>query len=191
MPIFNIVKENSNSISNWVSIAESIFTILAIIIGGIWTYIMFIKKRERYPRANISHKLYKCLLEDNLLIHLTVTIENISSVLMTIKSGEVRICQILPVPQSIKELIDETSDIVKKNANEAPWPEMSIREFLEDKKPIEIEPKEIDCLHFDFIIPKNVELIEVYSHLENIKKPKKEIGWNTTTLHKVEEITNE
>jgi hypothetical protein len=36
---------------------QSIVTIFAIIIGGIWTYRSFIKKREGIPKVILEHKI--------------------------------------------------------------------------------------------------------------------------------------
>ncbi|MCX6279849.1 MAG: hypothetical protein NT004_17405 [Bacteroidetes bacterium] len=38
----------------WVDIIQAGFTIAAMIVGGIWTYRMFIKKREHFPGINLS-----------------------------------------------------------------------------------------------------------------------------------------
>lgn len=44
-------------------ILESALTGIAIIVGGFWTYKMFVKKREKYPRASINH----CIIEKILI----------------------------------------------------------------------------------------------------------------------------
>jgi len=46
---------------------------------------------------------------------------------------------------------------------------------------MELEPGETEQIDFDFIIPP-LEVIEVYSHVNNEQKRKKEIGWNLTTV---------
>ena len=47
-----------------VDIIQGLVTIAAIIIGGIWTYNVFIKERREYPHANIEQKITHLALSD-------------------------------------------------------------------------------------------------------------------------------
>ena len=40
-----------------ITLAKDVLTGAAIILGGIWTYMLFIRTRQKYPRANITHGL--------------------------------------------------------------------------------------------------------------------------------------
>ncbi len=97
---------------NLIQNIESVLTIAAILIGGIWTYILFIKNREKYPKADLSQIIQKIDLDDELLIRLTIVIKNVGRVKLPIKSGEVRLQHIKPSNSLIADAIKN----FKKNA---------------------------------------------------------------------------
>jgi hypothetical protein len=37
---------------------ESIVTAGGIVAAGVWTYLIFVKRRQRFPRATVSHQTY-------------------------------------------------------------------------------------------------------------------------------------
>ena len=47
----------------------------------------------------------------------------------------------------------------------------------------EIEPGEADEFIFDFVIDADVAKVQFYSHVENVKKFKRNVGWNTTIIY--------
>jgi len=84
------------------SLLESFFKIAAILFGGYWSYMLFIKKRQKYPRACISHKLDQYSITDGKkLLHLTLNVQNCGEVLLSLIGGEVRLFQMLPVNQGL------------------------------------------------------------------------------------------
>ncbi len=48
-------ENRTQKIKDIAQIAQSIVTILALIVGGIWTYNVFIVQREDVPQLNIKH----------------------------------------------------------------------------------------------------------------------------------------
>ena len=88
---------------------QAVCTIGAILVGGWWTYTLFVENRKDYPRAKISHHiLYRGLginkdaRTDTRLVHVTVTVANTGEVLVTLANSEVRVQQILPCPRTSK-----------------------------------------------------------------------------------------
>src|SRR5260370_19913342 len=98
-----------SEIKDIATIAQSAATVIAIILGGWWTYSRFLKKREPYPRVKIEHHIfYKSIIKGKMLLSLGITISNIGNVWIRLESGEVKVSQILP-PR------DELLDIIKGN----------------------------------------------------------------------------
>lgn len=162
---------------------ESIITITAIIIGGLWTYLLFIHNRQKFPRANIRQEISNFTLNENYnILHLNLVIENLGNVLIEIREIEVRVKQVLPIQESMKPLISEKMNI--ENIPEIDWPELTKKKNDLEKNLYEVEPGETDSLSYDFVIDKYLELVEIYSHVINIKK-KKEIGWTCTDYHEI------
>lgn len=170
----------------FIQAAESIATILALIIGAIWTYKLFIQNRQKYPRANLHQEITHFKLPDNkFLIHVSLIIENIGNVLIQVQSIEVRLLQVFPFPPENLAQVKKCSDATDKNQSEIDWPQLDCKQIEIGKTSYEIEPGEIDVYHFDFIVKEPVNVVEIYSHVVNIKKKKKDIGWTCTILHEL------
>lgn len=168
-------------------IGQSAVTIIAIILGGCWTYRLFIKKRESYPRANVENEISHYDLNSNLfLLHVKVKIKNIGDVLLSIKEMEIRVQQILPIHNEISGSINISNKVKTREKDEIPWPMLDGKIQNYESKLYEIEPGESDESPFDFIIDKNLEVIEVYSYFQNIKKEERDLGWGCTSIYKLE-----
>jgi hypothetical protein len=159
---------------------QSLATIAAIIGGGIW----FLSRRQRYPRADVTHNItHKVLPDGKLLLHVAVRISNKGEVLLTLISGITRVQQMLPLSSSVVESINEGLDPVKKGQTEIEWPPLYSRESEWKEGKLEIEPGESDHINHDFILEAGVQTVEVYTYFKNAMKSGKEIGWQLTTVY--------
>lgn len=164
---------------------ESLVTAIGIVVAGIWTYSLFVKNRLDKPSAKISHKVeYRRIPENEILIHVAVHVANTSDVLLRIVSGEVRVTPMLPMADEILGRLHQWEDMTKEGEGEIHWPGRKTYKIDWVSKSRQIEPKEDDTFHFDFVLDRSVSTFQVYSYIENTEK--KTIGWNTTTLHDIE-----
>ena len=84
-----------------VSSFESLATVLAMLIGGIWVYILFFHRRSHRPRADLVIKSEHCLLDDGKrLLHVSVCLANKGETIMKLDHMFVRISKVLPTPDS-------------------------------------------------------------------------------------------
>lgn len=172
----------------FLDVIQAVITIAAIVIGGFWGYILFNQNRQRYPRASISHHVtHKPIADGKLLLHVTVIITNLSNVLLSLVTLEIRIQRILPVPKKILETIAQGLDPVLPGHLEIGWPIITSRELRPKKGEYEVEPGESQEIHCDFIVSSEVQTIEIYSYLKNQTKWGREIGWDSTTLYDFKE----
>ena len=169
---------------------ESLCTILAILIGGWWSWRLYRQKRQRYPHVKISHEVFFLRLPDGrVALRLTVTVTNIGSVLIRLSEGRFWIQQLEPVTEGILAQI-HSSTFKAAGGLEIEWPLASDSRQLRGD-PREIEPYESDSIHVDFILSADTATINAYSYLSNEKKtqffgiPTREIGWRTDTIHHV------
>jgi hypothetical protein len=172
----------------------SIATVVAVAMGGAWTYVLFRWRRIRYPRLNVQHKIYHWPVNGKLLLHVAVETKSVGDVVLCLESMFVRVQQLMPLPADVLAAMASGKDPVAQNESEVAWPEIDCRPCNWKAEPREIEPGEIEEHHFDFVIPAYVERIEVYSHIVNARKARrllfwkarKAIGWNTTTVYSLE-----
>lgn len=160
---------------------QDLATIAAILAAGYW----FFLRRQRLPRANLTHALvHKRLPDDNLLLHAAVTISNPGDVLLSLVRAEAWVQQVLPVPEKILDALDRGEKPVPPGETEIEWPRVGdTHEPTWDKGSFEIEPGETDQVLFDFVIPADVETVNLYTYFWNARKKDPEIGWRLTTVY--------
>lgn len=174
------------TLSEWAGLAGTGITALAVVIAGIWTYILFLSKRQKYPRAITTHKIVRRSLGSRkYLLRVTVAIRNGGDVLLNLVSGEVRVHQILPIAPELEDLLGKGEDLIEKGRTHVDWPLLDSRGREWETGKFEIEPGETDEEHFDFILDNAIQTVEVYSYFKNEKKRDREIGWNLTTIHDI------
>lgn len=174
-----------NQIETLVNIIKEIATIFALIIGGIWSYMLFVKKRQIYPRAKIEHQIqYQLVGEKKLLLSVDVFISNNSDVLLSLESWNLDVKQMLPPRGELLQYADR-KDANIKGVQILDWTILAKRNDQWDRGRFEIEPGEQHQFHSDFLIYSIPQSILVESYFRNIKKRSKLIGWNHITIHSI------
>lgn len=160
-----------------VEIIESVAKIAALIVGAVWTYMLFIKKRSGYPRATVAHDASLIPLNaERALLRVSITIKNTSEVLLTVASIRVDVKRISPFDGQSPSL-GYAGD---QQSFEYAWP--SIGEAMPHPA-LEIEPGESDAVHLDFIVEPATASVQIYSYVKNVTKRARAIGWNCTSVH--------
>lgn len=166
------------------TITQALFTSIGILIGGIWTYLLFVRQRLHFPKVNTVLSVTDVVLPDgNRLVHAEVKIDNVGSVILSSNYAELRIRQVVPVSKEINAIIEGGNDPVQEDMTEVVWPMLFNREWKWGSKCFEIEPGESDSLHADYIIPGYIKVVEFYSFISNAKKKQHGLGWTITQLH--------
>jgi hypothetical protein len=158
------------AVKQWVGLAADVVQILAIIIGGVWAYMLFVKKRERFPRLELKHEIISGLFPDGRqLLHITLHLKNIGTVLWQAKDAVLRVQQILPLTPDLEDGLKRGLDPRYPTESEIRWPLLNeiTTAYSKEKKPLRIEPGESDQIHYDVILQPNVTLVEVYSYVQN------------------------
>jgi hypothetical protein len=77
---------------------QALVTILALLVAGGWTYVLFIQNRERNPKASVEHLIQPVpLTEELILLRTAVKVTNIGKVLLSVDDTTVWIQQIMPL----------------------------------------------------------------------------------------------
>ncbi len=172
------------------STTQSLLTCIVIFAGAFW----YFQRRKILPRANLIQEVTHWeVTGEKTLVRVSVTVENVGDVVVTIKSGYSRIQQVNPLQDDfLEETIKKSDGYLEGESTVINWP--LIRESLLKGKPgfREIEPGEKDEYLFDFIIGNidQIKLIQVYTELENEGKrrtPKRisPIAWHKNTLYQL------
>jgi hypothetical protein len=176
-----------DEIGTIVEIIKNVLTSLAVIVGGIWTYILFVQKRQKYPRIEIKHQVtQKNLGNGKTLFHAIIEVDNIGDVFAKLEASEIRLLQVLPILAIIDKAVQCGEDPVKDGETEINWYQLGVRKLISEERLCEIEPGEKDTFHCDFVINDDVQSVMIYSYFQNEKKRKKELGWTCSTMHDIE-----
>jgi hypothetical protein len=160
--------------------AASTLTALSLLAAGgysVWLY------RNRFPRAKVTHHVFDWSGCDRHMLRGVVRIENIGKVLIQVRCIRGVLTQVLPTPSDVEVAVKAGKDPVDRDSTEVVWDTLGDRLKDFSKEGCEIEPGEADEFIFDFVIAPNVKKVQFYSHIENIKKFKRNVGWNTTILY--------
>jgi hypothetical protein len=155
---------------------RNVAEVVAIAVGGWWTYTRFIKARGNFPRASVTHRINQRQLENRRrLVRVSVTFKNIGTVLLDVGPGFVRISQVDPPGATTTAEREPT----------IPWPIVAETELKGhgNGKVLQIEPGESDEVDCDFLIDSDIRTIEVYSYFKNPTRTDAEMGWTLATLY--------
>jgi len=167
------------------STLETIAKIAALIVGGIWAWKGFIRNRLRFPSATLQHMITSWRDEDKTFLHVTVRISNTGNVLIALAKGKTWIEKLTPLPSKVKGSLCAGNMPIQTGKHEVNWSLIAKHELTSSDR-IEIEPRETDELHFDFVIVKKIMRVLIYTHLENQTKGlRKKIGWNLSSIYAI------
>ena len=146
---------------------------------SIWLY------RNRFPRAKVTHRVFDWPAGERRIVRGVVRVENVGNVIVPLRCIRGVLTQILPVPLDVATALDGRRDPVERDSTEVVWDTLGDRNKDFSKEGCEIEPGEADEFIFDFVVNADVTKVQFYSHIENVKKFKRNVGWNTTLIHDV------
>ena len=107
----------------WLDRLQSLVTIVAIIVGGYWTYRLFVMKRELRAHLNINSAVVSKIISPGVvLIHLSMSVQNTGEGLVTLGDADIRVQQVSPLAHSLQKSLNEGKQLVPKGQNIVPWP---------------------------------------------------------------------
>ena len=162
-------------------ILTKIATIIAICIGGLWSYRSFFRERLAEPRLKIEQKIETLRLSDGRhLIKVFMNLQNVGSIHIKLGLWRLRAEQLLPLtPEAEKALQTQTAF----TDHTFPWrtvTEAKQGEFENESFLVQLEPGETDQAVGNLAIPSDVEVVQIYSHFQLSKEQTG--GWPATSI---------
>lgn len=154
------------------AIVESYAKTLALAAAGLWTYLLFVRQRQRYPRASIKESgVVRKLDKDRHLLTVGVQLTNIGQRLIEIDYVTVVVQQLAPLSSTaITRALGKHDPKDAASAREILWYRIGLRRTRFQRHHLEIEPGESQHLAFDFAIAPSVRIIKVRTDVENVAK---------------------
>lgn len=177
----------SSKIKNFLETAKVAATIVAIVVGGAWTYYLFVMERSFKPQADVTHKVNQLRIRDDaVLLRVVLEIKNIGNSLLVSSHRETKLQQVLPLYDCgghgicAAEQIDWALSEKGFDGERFAWPELHRTEVKEDR--IEIEPGETHFEDLEFVVPASVEVVRVYTWLNN-SASSSQLGWKFSSFY--------
>ena len=151
---------------------ESMLKMAGIVVAAVWTYTLFIRQRQRFPRAVLEHRItHQRIGHGRVLVHVDVVIANLGNTLVRIQRVVMRVRQVRPV--RAEQLVRLLRGCGALDRDARPRPEWTviarrIEQWL--KGEIEVEPGETQHLYYDFVLGDRIEVIQIYTHARNVAK---------------------
>lgn len=161
-------------------------TVLALIIGAYWTWWIFIGKRTKYARAEVSHTIkHRQIAPHKVLLQVWINVKNIGESVIKLNSWFIWIQQVEPVVPEFLEKLANNEDLIDDDENQIKWPSLYERYREGPAGFREIEPGVQDRIYSEFILDIAVQTIMVYTYIDEPTKSYV-IGWETTSVYDIE-----
>lgn len=73
-------------------------TVVALIVGGVWTYKLFLEERNPFPHANIEQQISHVVVSKHVnILRVGVNLTNAGTAILLSSGGIIRIQQVVPL----------------------------------------------------------------------------------------------
>jgi hypothetical protein len=151
---------------DWVDIVSKIISSLAIVIGAAFAWWKWGREKPQVERANLTHRVFLSDIDDdNLVVHVTLEIQNKGSVRLNLKCGWTEVRKVSPVDDTVRAVLAGDRKF-GENKTELDWPLFDRREYDGKLLGLVIDSGETECLHSDFILPTTHKVIAIRSGID-------------------------
>ena len=158
----------------WTITIESVITIIAIVIAGIFAWRNGIIFRHRSPHINIAHDVTRRFISPS-YTHLivTATLHNSSRVKVEFRDGFVVLQKIAPLDDDeLTQLYAQFSDdavSASEGAEDIQWETLDEMRNVWNKDEMMVEPGSAATLTIEFIVPKTIHAVLITTYLYNTR----------------------
>ena len=169
-------------------ILQAVVTAAAVLVGGVYAAYKLQVFRDFAPHLSISHSVsHRPVGESYTHIAVTVSLYNSSKVKISLRDGFLRVQQIAPMAdQEIERLYAQV--FADNEEVDLQWPTLDEVQRTWSKSGGIIEPGERHLEPCEFVIPRDVESVVIYTYFHNpkyaegLQTPE---GWGATTVYNI------
>lgn len=153
----------------WVSIAQGVATIIAIVLGGIFAWRRGLIFRHEQPHVTISHDVtHRQIGHGYIHIEVTATLHNSSRVKMEFRDGLFTVEQLAPL--SLKDAERLFEELFDRDLYESPkWDLLRERRLEWSKDELVAEPGEKVPATFEHIVSNAVQSVLITTYFYNTR----------------------
>ena len=149
------------------AVLQSFITALAVAAGGYFALFKLQVFRNLQPHLTIAHEVSHRIVSDSYAhISVTAVLRNSSRVKVDIEEGYFHLLQIAPATdEDIHSLYKQV--FVDKEYEDIQWPVIDELKLSRSKGELIVEPGQSRTETHEFIVPRNVESVLVYTYFDN------------------------
>lgn len=154
-------------ILDWARIAQSLFTVIAILAGGFLAWRNWQLFRSREPHVTISHQIsHRHIGAKYVHIAVTATLHNSSRVNVDFRDGAFTLQQVAPVSdKDVENLYAQV--FVDEEQTYLQWATLDDARRTWGEDEFVVEPGESETETYEFIVSKHVESVAVTTYFYN------------------------
>lgn len=159
----------------WTLTIESVITIIAIVIAGIFAWRNGIIFRHRSPHINITHEItHRFISPSYTHLIVTATLRNSSRVKVEFRDGLFILQKIAPlnddeVTQLYAQSLDSGISANNEESQDIQWETLDEIWSVWNKDDLIVEPGSTIALTIEFIIPKAIQSVLITTYLYNTR----------------------
>ena len=160
----------ADNVNLWVSIAQGVATVIAIVLGGFFAWRRGFIFRHWQPHVTISHDVtHRQVSPENVHVEITAILHNSSQVKVEFRDGLFTVEQLSPVSDEyVEQLYGKT--FVDKERYEAPeWHRLKEIRLEWEEDELIAEPGEKVAVTLEYIVPNYVESVLVTTYFYNTR----------------------
>lgn len=159
----------TNNVHLWVSIAQGVATVIAIVLGGFFAWRRGFIFRHEQPHVTISHDVtHRRIGHGYIHIEVTATLHNSSRVKMEFRDGLFTVEQLAPLALNDAERLFE--ELFDRDLYESPkWDLLRERRLEWSKDELVAEPGEKVTATFEHIVSNAVQSVLITTYFYNTR----------------------
>ena len=170
---------------------QSGVTIIAIVAGGIFALFKLQAFRDFEPHLTITHEVnHRAVSPSYVHIDVTAVLHNNSKVKIELRKADFAIQWVAPTSDElVLELYDEVFDDGVEDYLQ--WPTIDEGRRNWDRGELLVEPGELHKETYEFLVPRAVQTVLVYTYFRNPLSPKPAAsaeGWGTSTVYDIMDV---
>jgi hypothetical protein len=171
------------TLKDWAEAAQALTTAVALVVAGLWSYLLFVRKRQKYQRTKVEHHVrHRAIGGGKILLVVEVRVANNGDVLVVLERGETTVKQLVPVSSRISERI-AAGELARPARHQATgWDLIAYEKDEPGKQGIEIEPGNVDQAVYNFIVDDDARTVQIHSYFDNLQKRQLQIDWRRLRL---------
>lgn len=160
-----------------ISIVKDLMTIVALVLGGLWTFRIYLKQRTDASALDLTQSvLVLCLPNGGWLLKLTVRLKNVGKTQVQVTEWTYRADVLLPLTDEGERMTATPNGFSER---ESPWPVYGEVTLTGADFGFAIEPGATQSESANLVLPADLDVVQVYTF---IYSPSSRGWWDRTII---------